>query len=78
VRLADGVGLSARVSVHAERAGARKGAGRRWAERGGRSRARGERGRGCGPGIGPARGKVSPFLFQISIFISFPFEQLIN
>jgi hypothetical protein len=35
VRLAGGVGLSARVSAHAERAGAREGAGRRWAERGG-------------------------------------------
>jgi hypothetical protein len=52
--------------AHAERAGGREGAGRRWAERGGSSRARGERGREYGPEIGPARGKVS--LFFISYF----------
>jgi hypothetical protein len=73
-RLAGGVGLSVGVIARAE-----------WAEggpRGGKSRARGESGRGCGPGIGPARGEKGfsffQFLFFISIFISFSFEQLIN
>jgi hypothetical protein len=69
--LTGGVSLSAGVSVHAERAGVCEGAGQRWAERGERSRAQGERGRGCGPGIGPAKGeRFLPFF--ISNFY-FPF-----
>jgi hypothetical protein len=37
--------------------------------RGGRSSVRGERGRGYGPGIGPARvGKVSSFIFLNDYF----------
>jgi hypothetical protein len=42
--------------------------------RGGRER--GERGCGYGPGIGPARGEVSPFLFLISIFYFYFFYLL--
>jgi hypothetical protein len=61
--LTGGVSLSAGVSAHAERAGAREGAGQRWAERGERSRAQGERGRGCGLGIGQPGGKVSPLFY---------------
>jgi hypothetical protein len=45
---------------------AREGAGRRWAERVGKSRAREEGGRGYGPVIGPARGEG--FSFFISYF----------
>jgi hypothetical protein len=84
VRLAGGVGLSARVSAHAERAGAREGAGRRWAERGGgEGRERGEReAAGVGQESAQRGGRFLlfyfKFLFSISIFISFPFEQLIN
>jgi hypothetical protein len=56
--------------VREGRVGTREVAGRRWAERGGGSRARGERGCGYGSGIGPARGKVS--LFLIHFLILFP------
>jgi hypothetical protein len=61
-RLAGGVGLSVGVIAHAEWAGG--------GPRGGESRVRGESGRGCGPGIGPAKGeeRFLFFLFPISIF----------
>jgi hypothetical protein len=62
--------------AHTERAGGREGAGRRWAERGGSSRARGERGRGYGPEIGPARGRFLSFLFLIFIFYFYFFYLL--
>jgi hypothetical protein len=62
--------------AHAERAGAHEVAGRRWAERGGRSHARGERGRGYGPEIGPARGER--FLFFIFYFHFFYLLSSIN
>jgi hypothetical protein len=84
VRLAGGVGLSARVSAHAERAGVREGAGRRWAERGG-GRERGKREvAGMGRQSAQPGGNVSLFfyfLFSFPIsnsFISFLLYQLIN
>jgi hypothetical protein len=59
----------------ARRAGVREGAGRRWAERGGGGRERGER-----EAMGMGRESAQPgerFLLFYS-FISFPLEQLIN
>jgi hypothetical protein len=67
-------------------AGAREGAGRRWAERGGEVTSAGRERPRVWAGNRPSQGgKVSPFFinflfpFSISIsFISFPLEQLIN
>jgi hypothetical protein len=73
-RLAGGAGLSVRGKQSAERAGVRAEAGRRWAERGGGARARGGRGRGFVPGIGPTEGgKFFFFFFLPSQLISYLF-----
>jgi hypothetical protein len=87
VSAASGWGRAAvRERELAGRAGAREGEGRRWAERGGGGRERGEReAAGMGQESAQPGGKGFSFFinflfpFSISIsFISFPLQQLIN
>jgi hypothetical protein len=78
---ADGWGRFVKERESAGRAGARTGAGRKWAE-GRESRARGGgKAVAAWAGFSPARGEgfffSFYFLIPLSIFISFSFEQLI-